>query len=108
MIQEHPDIVRQFLQGVINAWDWSLNAHPDEVVKMICKYNSELDPDNQRKVWEASKPYLHSEHKGFGWMSKEQWVHTTSIMQKQDRLKASTDIDSAFTTRFLEEIYTQK
>lgn len=108
MIQEHPDTVRQFLRGVINAWDWCLNAPLDEVVKMICKYNSELNPDNQRKVWAASKPYLYSEHKGFGWMTKEQWEQTASIMQKQGMLKASTDIDSAFTTKFLEEIYTQK
>ena len=84
MIQEHPDIVRHFLRGVFNAWDWSLNAHPDEVVEMICKYNSELNPDNQRDVWAASKPYLYSEHKGFGWMTKEQWKHTASIMQKQN------------------------
>ena len=46
-----------------------------------------------------------TESKGMGWMTADQWRAFHNSLLKHQALSAPVEVESAFTNRFLEEIY---
>ncbi|MBA7675760.1 Riboflavin-binding protein RibY [subsurface metagenome] len=105
MINEHPDVVERYLKSVLEGWSWSLE-NKDEATTVVLSFNEKLDSTVQRKMFDAIEPLLLNAPEGkIGWMERERWEATQQVYLDVGMLEQPVDLDSVFTTKFLEKIY---
>lgn len=109
LIDLDPDLVRRFLKATMKGAEFA--ADPDnaeETLDIILKYAENEDREHMRFMLSAELADAQSagtESKGLGWMTADQWRAFHDSLVEYGALAAPIDVESAFTTRFLEEIY---
>lgn len=108
-IDEDADTTRRFLKATMKGAEFA--ADPDneeEMLDIVLKYAENEDREHMRFMLAAELADAASdgtESKGLGWMTAEQWRAFHDSLVKYGALAEPIEVESAFTTRFLEEIY---
>ena len=109
LIDLDPDLVRRFLKATMKGAEFA--ADPDneeETLDIVLKYAENEDREHMRFMLAAELADAQSagtESKGLGWMTADQWRAFHDSLVEYGALAAPIDVENAFTTRFLEEIY---
>ena len=109
VIAENADVVRRFLKATMKGAEFAADpANEEETLDVILKYAENEDREHMRfmlraELADAESPETKS--KGIGWMTDAQWRAFHDSLVKYGALSEPIEVQSAFTTRFLEEIY---
>lgn len=105
MIKEHPDVVQRYLKSVLEGYRWALE-NKDEATQTILSFSDKLDSAQERYMFGKMEPFVYGETDGrVGWMDREKWEATQKAYLDVGMLKEPINLDSLYTTRFLEKIY---
>lgn len=109
VIAENADVVRRFLKATMKGAEFAADpANEEETLDVILKYAENEDREHMRfmlraELADAESPETKS--KGIGWMTDAQWRAFHDSLVKYGALSEPIEVQNAFTTRFLEEIY---
>ncbi len=105
--ESDPGLVTRFLRATMKGLDYALN-NPDETVDIVLKYAPEENREHQAfmlrteledAVGDATR------RAGLGAMTDAQWKALYDHLLEFEAIPQPFDYQTAFTTRFLEEIY---
>ncbi|MFB5266279.1 ABC transporter substrate-binding protein [Paenibacillus enshidis] len=102
-IQEHPDIVRVYVEASMKGWDY-YKTNYDTVNDVILKENPDFTKEKLNYAAETLIPFVYegdaAEH-GVGYMTKERWAELGQQLLEIGALKSEPDISKVFTDEFL-------
>lgn len=106
LIQNDPDLVRRFTQATLKGWTYVVE-NPETVGEFVQKYAPDADPQLEVARMVASIPLVNTGDDYIGWMKPEAWAGMARTLREQNLLVGPLDVEDAYTTQFLEEIYGQ-
>ena len=105
--ESDPDLVTRFIRATMKGLEFAL-SNPDETVDIVMKFAPEEDPEHQAfmlrteledAVGDATR------RAGLGAMTDAQWKALYDHLLEFEAIPEPFDYQTAFTTRFLDEIY---
>lgn len=102
-VQEHPDIVANFVKATVKGYDYAY-AHKDETVKTVVGINDQLDPKQQALQLQRQESYIYTDFtkKNGACAFKGSVVGDTMDMLKAYAgLKTDLDPSTLYTTQFI-------
>ena len=109
LIDRDPDMVRRFLKATMKGAEFAAAAeNEEEALDIVLRYAENEDREHMRFMLAAELADARSpetESKGMGWMTSDRWRAFHDSLLKHQALSAPVEVESAFTNRFLEEIY---
>ena len=78
---------------------------PDRATDFTLAYNNKLDRSGQLRRLQTSLPLLNPAGSHPGMMNEETWKTAYRILVEQGGLKAPVDLNTAYTTAFLDKVY---
>jgi NitT/TauT family transport system substrate-binding protein len=106
MINDHPDVVEGVVRALV-AGIQDVIDNPDQAIDYTLQYNDTLDRDQQLRRLQASIPLIQPARTQVGTMDEAVWQDIETIMLDVGLLTESVDVNTVFTSRFLDEIYGQ-
>lgn len=106
MINEKPEIVQSFLDAFIEATAYSLE-HPQESIDATVKRDPNFQPSVGEKQLEIYNAAIKRNLK-IGWISPEDMETTKAQMLTVDLVSQDFDVQSAYTTKFLDQHYQEE
>ena len=103
-IESKPEAVSGFLRATLRGWQWAME-NPDEASLLSLEYDESLNEEHEKELFEATLPLIHTGEYKIGWMRPEVWHTTHGILVEQGLVPEEMEVDSMYTTEFLEEIY---
>lgn len=107
MVDSNPQLVESFLKASIKAVEYIKNNR-EEALDIVMKYAPDQNRKHQKFMLDTelndSESELTSKH-GFGWMTDNQWHDLYEMLMRFEALPERFDYKTAFTTKFLVEIY---
>lgn len=83
MLEEHPDVVKRFVNATLAAWSWTIE-HPEEAIRILAKYHPEIDVEsytaNLYLCLDLIKTERFIQH-GMGWISDEIMNETVTLVK---------------------------
>jgi NitT/TauT family transport system substrate-binding protein len=104
MISENPDLVSRFTRASLKGWQDAMEDYKQAVIVSL-KYARDKDPGNQTAMMEAMLPLVHTGEDHIGWMKPEVWHEMYDTLRAQGLLEKPVDVDKAYSTQFIKEIY---
>ncbi len=105
MINENPEVVERFLRATVKGIAYTVK-NPDEALESTLKRNPTLDREVERKrLEEYNKVTSSSTEYPPGYMDEEMFQETYDRLQEEEVIESEFDVIEAFTTKFLDEIY---
>jgi len=105
MIKNNPELVKKFLKATLKGVEYTVN-NPDTALEYVLKREVILNKEIERerleeynKVTSATKQYPP------GYMDKKMFQETYDRLKEEKVLANDFDVSNAFTTKFLDEIY---
>jgi ABC-type nitrate/sulfonate/bicarbonate transport system substrate-binding protein len=105
---QHPDVVERFLKAVLHGIEWARDNR-DEAIDIVLKYAPGEDREHQRFMLDTELAAAESDvtqQNGLGWQTAAQWDTLDSWLQEYGGLTKPVDASTAFSDRFLSDIYT--
>jgi len=107
MVDENADTVKRFVRATMKGLEFAF-ANTEETLDIIMKFAENENREHQRfmlltEIENAASPLTDSN--GLGWMTAQQWKEFQDSLLQYGALEGSTDVNLAFTNRFLEGIY---
>jgi len=105
---QHPEIVERFLKAVLHGIEWARDNR-DEAIDIVLKYAPGEDREHQRFMLDTELAAAESDvtrQNGLGWQTAAQWDALDSWLQEYGGLTKPVDSSTAFSDRFLSDIYT--
>ena len=102
-LEEKPETVKKFMSATLKGLNYAY-THPDEAVEIFLKYNSDSDPEYERKAFEKTLSFLESDATkefGLGYHTKEGWEKNQQILLDGEVMDNAIDLDAFYTTKFL-------
>lgn len=102
-IQDHPDVVKAFVQASQEGWEQYLK-NPTATDKVIQKDAPTLTDSAIAYAVKQQTPLIEggdAKTQGIGYMSKARWTTLAKQMESVGLLPKSTDVNAAFTDEFL-------
>ncbi|RKP55388.1 ABC transporter substrate-binding protein [Cohnella endophytica] len=100
MIKDKPDIVRAFLAGASEGYNYAIE-HPDEAAEVLIKAEPEINAD----LVKASQKWLSPKYKDdaprWGEQKREVWSGYGDWLKQNGLMKKDLNYDDMFTTEFL-------
>lgn len=100
MIQDKPDIVRAFVEGAAEGYQYAID-HPDEAADVLIKAVPELNADLVRASQKWLSPRYQDDAPRWGEQKKEVWEGYADWMISHGIMKKKLDFDTMFTNEFL-------
>jgi NitT/TauT family transport system substrate-binding protein len=105
MIEENPEIIEKFLRATFKGILFSIRE-PEKATKSLLKKDPNLKFDLELKRWkEFSQPMSKTTKFPPGYMDDEMFQETYDRLEELGVLRDSFDVQEAYTTQFLDEIY---
>ena len=103
MIKDQPDVVQKFVNGLVKAWAFT-TTNPDQAIEALLQAEPKLDKALELEVLKSSTAFFDGGQPGekLGLMTKERWEEVKAIMSTFSDLPKTTDLDAAFTNKFIE------
>lgn len=103
-IEKRPEVVKAFLGATLEGYQDAI-ANPTRAAEYVIKYNNSLDYNGQLHRLEAMIPLINIPGQDLGVMNEQVWANTQAIMIEAGSLDAPIDLQSVYTTTFLDNIY---
>jgi len=100
MIEQHPDVVRNFVFATIKGWESAVGS-PEEAARITVKHGDKLTYGHELAMMKATVPLLRPEGKPIGWMDPAAWSSTQKLLLEAEFQKQPVDVSKAFTMQFL-------
>ena len=106
-VDGRPEVVRRFLKATMRAME-DIRADPAEAVDIVLKYAPGESREHQQfmlktELDDSISPL--TEENGAGWMTDDQWQKLYDMLLQYEAIPKPFDYKTAFTPRFLKEIY---
>lgn len=101
LVEDDPELVRDFTQASIAGWEWAVD-NPDDASALAQNYDSNADLDHEAQMMHASLPSIQVGDAPVGHMDAEGWESLQDLLLDQGLMDEAVDIDSVFTTEFLD------
>lgn len=106
IIKEQPEVVQAFVNAVLEAIAYSLE-HPQESIEATVKRDPNFQPSVGEKQLEIYNAAIRRNSK-IGWIAQEDMEKTKKQMLTVNLIPQDFDVQSAYTTEFLEQYYEEK
>jgi NitT/TauT family transport system substrate-binding protein len=104
MIATHPELVERFLQAVVQGIDAAV-SDPQRAAEITVAKSEALNLESETQSMQQALPLFKPAGTQVGMMTDAVWIFTSELMIDQGLLPANTDIQSAYTLQFLNQIY---
>ncbi len=107
LLEQDPDLAQRFLKATMKGLEFAF-SNTEETLDIVLKYADQEDREHMRFMLLTEKEDAISpltDQKGLGWMTEEQWQAFHDSLLEHQALPNPVDVKSAFTDRFLEQIY---
>jgi NitT/TauT family transport system substrate-binding protein len=104
MILDNPDLVKRFMRATLKGWQDAVGDYRQAVIVTL-KYAKDTDSETQTTMMEAMLPLVHTGEDQIGWMKPAVWHEMYGTLSYQGLLEKPFDVNKAYTTKFIEEIY---
>ncbi len=104
VISDNPDLVSRFTRASLKGWRDVIGDYK-QAVTVSLKYARIKDAEMQTAMMEAMLPLVHTGEDHVGWMKSDVWNEMYETLLEQGLLEKSFDVNKAYTTKFIEEIY---
>ncbi|MFC2134412.1 ABC transporter substrate-binding protein [Bacteroidota bacterium] len=105
MIENNPEVVEQFLRATLKGVEYTLNS-PDTALDSVISRNDKANPDLERqRLALYAQVTSNSEEFPPGYLDYKMFEETYERLNEEGVLESDFDINSAFTTEFIEKIY---
>jgi len=101
IIKENPDLVKRFVKATLEGWEYAY-SHPDEAVNYTLMYSDQLTREHETAMMQASLELLRPDDKPIGTIDREVLEEMHDLLISNNILKNPLDLDSLYTTQFLE------
>ena len=111
-IETHQDELARFMRAALRGIIYA-EAHPDEAVEAVLHYTGpETDREHMRYMLlteieaaygPATQAHADSVYRGLGWQTDTQWQSLQESLLASQAIAERTDVEMAFTNRFLPE-----
>ncbi len=106
-VDDRPEVVRRFLKATMRAME-DIRDDPAEAVDIVLQYAPGESRDHQQfmlktELDDSISPL--TEGNGAGWMTDDQWQKLYDMLLQYEAIPKPFDYKTAFTPRFLKEIY---
>lgn len=108
MVNENADTVQRFVKATMKGLEFAFE-NTEETLDIILKFAEKENREHQRFMLLTEIENARSsmtDSNGLGWMTVRQWQEFQDSLLEYGALESSTDVNLAFTDRFLEDIYT--
>ena len=99
-IEQHPDIVKKFLEATVEGWQYAVN-HESEAAELATKYSPETDLTLAQKIFVPTKQLVIAQDSKIGYMDPKVWQADKDILREQGLMKNDINLQDAFTNEFL-------
>ena len=106
-VETDPETVQGFLKATMKGLDFAFE-NTDEALDMVLRYAEKEDREHMRFMLTTEQADAESPltaDAGLGWMTVEQWQALHDSLIEHNALASPVDVGTAFTDRFLTEIY---
>jgi ABC-type nitrate/sulfonate/bicarbonate transport system substrate-binding protein len=100
LIKEKPDLVREFLAGASEGYQYAID-HPADAAELLIKAVPELNADLVRASQKWLSPKYQDDAPRWGEQKKEVWSGYGDWLKKNGLMKEDLDYNAMFTTEFL-------
>lgn len=102
MIQQHPDVVKRFVQASIEGWRQVI-ANPAALLPQLTPQMASQYQNSQQNLYMLRQaiPLIYTGVGPMGWMERRRWQDIYEILQSQHMIEHSIDPRNGFTNRFL-------
>lgn len=108
LIIDNPDLVLRFLRASLRGWNEAIR-NSEDAVNVTLKYARIKNPALQTAMMKAQHPLIYTGDAQVGWMSKRIWSSMNTTLFEQGVIPiALDDIDTVYTTTFIEKIYNEQ
>jgi ABC-type nitrate/sulfonate/bicarbonate transport system substrate-binding protein len=107
LLESDPDLLARFLKATLHAVEWTRD-HREEATEIIMRWAPQEDRAHQRAMLDVELDMAESpmtQTHGLGWVSRDQVQTFHDSLLGFGGLKASTDVEAAFSDRILQRIY---
>ena len=106
-IEDEPDIVRRFLKATMKGLEFA-TQNTEETLDIVLKFAPNEQREHMRfmmltELEDAVSPL--TDDNGLGWMTQGQWELFHDHLREFEALSDDVDVSSAYTDRFLRDIY---
>ena len=104
-LQDQPEMVLKFLRATLRGVKETV-GNPDQAIKSLLKRDSKLNPELSLKRLQAYNAVT-SNSEGYppGFMDRQMFQSTLDRLVDEKVIQQPIDVNEAYTTKFLEEIY---
>ncbi len=107
VLEQEPDLVQRFLKATMKGLEFAM-GNEEETLDIVLQFAPKENREHQRfmlrqELRDAQGPV--TEANGLGWMTEAQWRALHRSLVEHEALAKPVDPASAFTDRFLREIY---
>lgn len=106
MVANHHDVVERFVRAIVAGVN-DVVADPEQAVSYTLQYAPDLNHDEQLRRLMAMLPLINPAGGQLGSMRSEIWQGTYDMMIERGVLNGPVDFEAAYTTEFLDTIYSQ-
>ncbi|MFH1408820.1 MAG: ABC transporter substrate-binding protein [Nanoarchaeota archaeon] len=103
-INNHPELVTKFLRATLKGWQYAIE-NEEEAVDIILTYAPDRTRSHELYMLQRSIPLIHTGDSQLGIMDLQKWNDVQDILLAQGVLENPISIDEAYTTKFLDEVY---
>ncbi|MFO7910745.1 MAG: ABC transporter substrate-binding protein, partial [Desulfotignum sp.] len=96
MAADHPDLVRQFLAGLLDAWEAAMDpTNQEQVLAAVKKYDKGTQGEVQKAQLDATRDLVKPRpDTAVGRIRREAWKQTEAIMLEQGMIRQPVDVTS--------------
>lgn len=96
MAADHPDLVRQFLTALLDAWEAAMDpANQEQVLAAVKKYDTGTQGQVQKAQLDATRDLVKPRpDTNVGRMRQAAWAQTEAIMLEQGMIRQPVDVTS--------------
>ncbi len=100
--KEQPDVVKAFLRATAKGYNDAIKD-PEKALDLLVKANPETDRKMEEVGIRLLMPLWSEGAPAFGWQTRERWQGYADWMRQMKLLTANVNVDSVFTTEFLQK-----
>ena len=106
-INEHPDVVRRFLDATLKRGWVEVIQNPESAGPLTSYYKPDVDQEQETKYLTSFLPLIDTGENHIGWMKPKVWAEMTNNLGSLRLLQNPMDPNEVYTMRFLEEVYAE-
>lgn len=103
-VQNNPKLVEKFLKATLDGWQYAIE-NENEAIDITLKYATTSTRIHETQMLKSSIPLIYTGNSLLGWMDDDKWYEIQEILLQQKILNNPININGAFTTQFLKNIY---